>query len=430
MQADVAIVGAGTAGAAAAALCARAGLSTVCVDRRSLSGAGARWINGVPAWSFDEAGIEQPSGEELYGAGHAFHLVSGWGPERIVMTGHDLLEVDMRHLVARLQRMAIDAGARLHGEVTLGAFDGRQLETSAGSIRARWFVDASGLGGARLLGQPRVARGDLCAAAQEVRAVTDLAAARAFFEDNAVRPGDTLCFTGIAGGYSIVNVRLDGDRIGLLTGSIPADGHPSGQQLLDDFVAKHAFIGKRLFGGARAVPLRRPLDVLASDRVALIGDAACQVFSAHGSGIGAGMVAARMLAEALSREGDPHAYAAAWQRRYGGLFAAYDAFRRFSQRLSPADLDRLVTSGLLEEAAASAGLLQRLPALQLGSLRRQLRALARERRLARRLAGVGARMAMAGALYARYPRDPGRVESWSRRAGRLLGPEPDPYEAG
>lgn len=420
MQADVAIVGAGTAGAAAAALCARAGLSVVCLDRRPLSGAGARWINGVPAWSFDAAGIPQPVGEELYGAGHAFHLVSGWGPERVVMTDHDLLEVDMRHLVARLQQMAIDAGAQFQGEVRIGAFDGRELETSAGSVRARWFVDASGLGGARLLDQPTVARRDLCAAAQEVRSVADPAVARAFFEEQGVHPGDTLCFTGVAGGYSIVNLRLDGDRIGLLTGSIPADGHPSGQQLLDDFVAEHSFIGPRLFGGARAVPLRRPLDRLASGNVALLGDAACQVFSAHGSGIGAGMVAARMLADALAGGGDPYAYAAAWQRRYGGLFAAYDVFRRFSQTLGPADLQALMTSGLLDEAAARAGLVQRLPTLELGALGGRLRGLVRERRLARRLAGVLVRMAAAGALYARYPRDPARLERWASRASRLL----------
>ncbi len=426
MQADVAIIGAGTAGAAAAALCAREGLSVVCLDRRPLSDAGARWINGVPAWSFDAAGIAQPSGAELYGSGHAFHLVSGWGPERITMTDHDLLEVDMRHLVARLQRMATDAGARLEGEVRISAFDGEELRTSAGSVRARWFVDASGLAGARLLEQPAVARRDLCAAAQEVRTIADPAAARAFFEQHDVRPGDTLCFTGIAGGYSIVNLRLEGDRIGLLTGSIPADGHPSGQQLLDDFVDNHPFIGRKLFGGARAVPLRRPLDRLASDRVALLGDAGCQVFSAHGSGIGAGMVAARMLADALVQHGDPCAYAVAWQRRFGGLFAAYDVFRRFSQTLEPGDLDRLVTSGLLDESAARAGLVQRLPTLELGGLGRRLRALARERDLARRLAPVGARMAAAGALYARYPRDPARIERWARRASRLLDAAPQP----
>ena len=63
------------------------------------------------------------------------------------------------------------------------------------------------------------------------------------------------------------------------------------------------------FGGQRAIPLGRPHDTLASDRVALVGDAARQVFSAHGSGIGAGMVAARMLVDAIVRGAGPAEYA-------------------------------------------------------------------------------------------------------------------------
>ena len=53
VQVDVAIVGAGTAGAAAAALCAQRGLSVVCLDSKPLDGAGARWLNGVPLSAFD-----------------------------------------------------------------------------------------------------------------------------------------------------------------------------------------------------------------------------------------------------------------------------------------------------------------------------------------------------------------------------------------
>ena len=52
-----------------------------------------------------------------------------------------------------------------------------------------------------------------------------------------------------------------------------------------------------------------------------LGDVAGQVFSAHGSGIGAGLVAARMVGEALAK-GRPYDYAVAWQRRFGGTFAA------------------------------------------------------------------------------------------------------------
>ena len=57
---DVVVVGAGTAGAAAAAFCAERGLKTICVERAPLDRAGAAWVNGVPAWAFSRAGLAQP----------------------------------------------------------------------------------------------------------------------------------------------------------------------------------------------------------------------------------------------------------------------------------------------------------------------------------------------------------------------------------
>jgi len=420
MRADLAIVGAGTAGAALAALAAEAGISVVCLERRRLSEAGARWVNGVPGWAFDEAGIERSSGSELRGAGHTFHLLAGWGPKGLALPDHELLEVDMRMLVERLQARAQSAGARLVGETRVTAIEGRRLHTTAGPVDAHWVVDASGFAGARLLDQPRVSASDLCAAAQEVRTVTDLPAAREFFERHAVRPGETLCFTGVAGGFSVVNVRLDSEGVSILTGSIPGDGHVSGVELLARFVADHPWVGDVIFGGARAIPLRRPLDRLVQGNVALIGDAACQVFSAHGSGIGAGLVAARMLTDVLSTGRPLHAYATEWQRRFGGLFAAYDAFRRFSQRLGPRELERMLDSGLLDVDSALAGLGQRLPRLKPTQVRRALRGVLAERRIAFDLTKTLVRTGAALAHYARYPDEPAALPSWSRRAAWLL----------
>ena len=44
-------------------------------------------------------------------------------------------------------------------------------------------------------------------------------------------------------------------------------------------------LGEAIAGGARAIPLRHALTVIGRGRVAAIGDAACQVHGAHGSGI-------------------------------------------------------------------------------------------------------------------------------------------------
>lgn len=420
MRADLAIVGAGTAGAALASMAAERGLSVLCLERRAANEAGARWVNGVPTWAFDAAGVARPRGEELFGSGHELHLLAGFGPRRLAIRGHDVLEVDMRHLVERLQNDAREHGATILEGVRVTGFDGRALDTSAGRVSARWFVDASGLAGARLLEQPRVGKLDLCAAAQEVRAVTDLAAARAFFDEHEVGAGNTACFTAVAGGFSVINVRLSGDRVGVLTGSIPGAGHPSGRELLDRFVAEQPWIGAPLFGGARAIPLGRPLDVLARGNVALLGDAAGQVFSAHGSGIGAGLIAARMLADVLGEGRDLHQYAVAWHRELGGLFATFEAFRRFSERLSERDLDRMMQSGLLSEQGARAGLEQRLPRPSPGVLASALRGVVTERRLALRLVPALVKGAAAAALYRRYPEDPRALPEWSARVSRLL----------
>jgi flavin-dependent dehydrogenase len=427
-SADVAIVGAGTAGAAAAALCAERGLRTVCVDRAPLAGAGAAWVNGVPAWMFARAGIAEPTGDELRGGGQRVRLHAGWGPRHLVIDGHGVLDVDMRLLVKRLQDLAQQSGAVLAGDTVVHGVDApSSLCTSRGTVAARVIVDASGLAGARLLDQPRVPAEDLCAAAQEVRRITDAAGARAFFAAHGAAPDEGLCFAGIAGGFSVLNLRCEGDEVSLLTGSIPARGHPSGTAILARFVAEQPWIGARVFGGARAIPLRRPFDRLAGagGRIALLGDAGGQVFPAHGSGIGAGLVAARLLADALAGGGDAHAYACAWQRQCGGLLASYDLFRRFSITLTLDDLDRMMALGLMDAALARHALQQTPARLPLAAVPGKLAALARAPRLAARLGGVVARMLVVRALYARYPESAAQLPAWSQRVARVLGESAD-----
>jgi flavin-dependent dehydrogenase len=434
-QYDVAIVGAGTAGAAAAGFLAERGLRVVCVDRNPLDRAGAFWVNGVPANAFERAGLPLPASPEHRGGNDGFHLVAGHGPHRLFINDHGVLEVDMRHLVARLHSRARDLGVTFVPRVGVRGVRHGQLITDKGAFSATWFIDASGLTGARLLDQPTVPPVHICTAAQEVRQVLDMRAARDYFARHDTPVGQVLCFAGIAGGYSILNVRLSGDHVSILTGSIPAAGnpaHPSGKAILHAFATSQPWIGDTLFGGARAIPVRRPRDVLARGPIALLGDAACQVFPAHGSGIGPGLVAARVLADTLAdiaahrrASTDLHAYAVAWQRRHGGLLAAYDLFRRFSQTLTPDDLARMIERGLMDPELARAGMAQLLPRLPVRALPAKLWALARCPRLSARLARIGARMLAVRALYARYPHDPGQLPRWSRAVARLFRDPPD-----
>ena len=369
---DVIVVGAGTAGAATAYHCASHGMSVLCLDRRPLGKAGARWVNGVHADAFDLAGIPRPVAPEKLAEGVDFHLIAGFGPEKVVIRDHELMEVDMRELVARLQTMAADAGAVFADQTSVRHFDGAALRTDEETLHAEYFVDASGLNGAQLLDGEPVESGDICAAAQQVRSVSDRAGARAFCERFGAAPGETICLTGIAGGYSILNVRVDDDHVGILTGSIPASGHRSGRSILNDFVAEHDWVGERLFGGSRAIPLAAPRAELGRGNTAVVGDAANQVFAAHGSGIGAGMIAGRYLADALAEGRGTEGYSTAWHRDFGGLFRAYDIFRRFSEGLDMHRLARLMKAGLMDAEMSRAGLEQRMPRLTPAALTKKV----------------------------------------------------------
>jgi flavin-dependent dehydrogenase len=382
---DVIVIGGGSAGSATARACAVAGLSTLLLEKGRLDDAGAGWVNGVHGRQFDEAGVARPEPPErrairpvtlLDGSSdprpHQFHLVAGHGPERLVFADTGVLEVDMRHLNARLRREAIAAGATLRDQTRVLALVGNVVKVPGGEERARVIVDATGLGGFFRPEKPRPA--DICAAAQGVYRVLDRQAAIAHFEGLGARPGDTVCFTSVAGGYSIVSIRLEeglpdasapdgeaGLELSILTGSLPALGHPSGIALRNGYVADLRWVGPMLFGGQAPIPLhapRRRLAFIHGDyAVVRIGDAAGQVYAAHGSGIGAQLIAARMLAEAIARKGfsGTRDFERRWHRRFFAEFAAADIFRRVSTKLGPKALGFLFKTGLLSKGLVARG---------------------------------------------------------------------------
>lgn len=422
---DVAIVGAGTAGAAAAASLSRRGFDVLCLERGEVETAGAQWVNAVPEACFEQAGFDPPVGDEIRGPSGPIHLIAGWGPHRIIIKDHGVIDLDMRRLVTRLQTLARDRGAIFVGNTTARGCEGERLLTDRGAVKAHFIVDASGLGGARLIGPPKVRGKDICVAAQHVYELGDRAGAERFFEKCGTPLGQTACFGAVEGGFSVINVRVEDDHVSILAGSIPALGHPSGRAMLEGFVAEQSWIGAPIFGGARAIPLRRPFDRIAGGNVAAIGDAAAQVFPAHGSGIGAGMVAARTLADALAEGRGVEGYAVDWQRARGGLFASYDLFRRFSQNLTAGELEELMRRGLMDPDMARCGMAQEHPRPHLASLPNKAIQLKRAPRLAARLGATVAKMMATRALYARYPLDPNDLPRWSRQIAMVFGDPPD-----
>ena len=232
---DVVIIGAGAAGTVATYVAAQAGLSVLCLERRDLNTVGAHWINAIPIWCLEQAGIPLPSGDELKNVATHSTLVAGHSHTAIRFSAAGIVDVDMALFIQRLRRAAVDAGAELRGHVSVRSLseapEDNVVHTSQGDFRARTVVDATGIRGLNLVGAPERTT-HICVAAQQQRVITDPQAAKAFFDAYGVQEGEKLIFTGVEGGYSVVNLCMDGDEVGILTGSIPADGFLPGPALI------------------------------------------------------------------------------------------------------------------------------------------------------------------------------------------------------
>jgi flavin-dependent dehydrogenase len=209
---------------------------------------------------------------------------------------------------------------------------------------------------------------DLCSAAQAVFAVTDRGGAEAYLGRQGAAPGTVVTRLGEAGGYSTMMARVeDGlDTVELLTGVIADGRHGNATGMMNDFRRREPWVGERMWGGASVIPVRAPYRTLAVAGFALIGDAGCQVFPAHGSGVGAGLVAARLLADAVATHGAPgspnvaQAYERAFWKNRGRVHVAYDLLRRGVQRLGTRGVASLMSSPLMRPNTARASLDQRL----------------------------------------------------------------------
>ncbi len=443
---DVLVIGAGSAGAAAAAHLAESGCSVVLADRRPAESAGACWVNAVPGWLFDEAQVARPRSPELERDGHTHvsWLADGHGRICATVDPDPGLHVHMGPLTRRLQQRALDAGATfLQGRVTgVSLVHGRLKDVTLAAngtdttVSPRLAVDASGARATLRRRVPALADAcpapratDMCMAAQYQHRIKDRAAAKAFLDSNRFAPGDNFTRTGVVGGYSIlmVNVSEDLTEVGVLSGSIPADGAPSGQAVVDRFVAETPWVAERISGGWAPIPLGQPYTHLAAPGVALVGNAANHVYALHGSGVGMGLIAARMLAEAATAGDDPgdelalHRYAQGFLSTYGGRLAAADLFRRFSQTLNRDEIADMLHSNIVGGPMLASGLLQTPFDADPQSLLTVARGALRHPLMALRLAPMALRMLRVQSAFEDYPEDPAALGVFDEKLRSIRG---------
>lgn len=449
------VLGAGPAGAGTAWNLAKAGLRTVVLERRALGLAGPSWVNAIPPWMFDRAGIERPRHPELV-KGAAPMLMIGPGNSRVTVPENPTWHIDMRALVRRLQEMAVSAGATLimnfePRRVVLrndrpvaieGVATSNTGITTEESFSAALFVDATGIDGWLRSRVPALAKvaplpcpSDVCMAGEEAHEIVDRRAAKAFFASHGVDLDTAINWMAPFGGFSTLMIFAEDDfrRIFVLAGTIADGQQPSGPTVVEWFIKKHPWIGPKIFGGAARIPLRRPYARFTVPGVALVGNSAGQVFPAHASGVGAALIAAKMLGSAVSGASDPGDEAVLWryqaefQREIGSIHGAYDALRRFFQPLDPGRTDYLLSTGFMGARSSFATLEQRMSPPAIGDAIKLARVVTGDPSWIGPMANVGGRIALLTALGQLYPRHPNvaGLQRWANACGAVLGDRPD-----
>lgn len=450
---DIAVLGAGPAGSASALFLAQAGFRVALIEKRRFAKAGPSWVNGIYLDSFDEVGLAKPAGEEIDLAGFDVLFFSADMQQRLHLNASAFTNVRMRPFADRLHRAAFAAGVTGFEEMHLvetrflgerpaellfvhGAPDEHEAKDRM-AVKAKLFVDATGLHGAlrRQIASIHEIHGehddsDLCTAVQENCHIADVGAAREFLRRHNILPGTMVSILGTAGGYSTMTVHVSPDlkEVGLLAGSIKDNRVLTGAQMLKRFREEHSWVGERIFGGGGTIPLRTPLEMLSAPGVAVVGNAANQVFSTHGSGVVPALQSARLLANAVRGAKDPGdadalwQYTAAFQRTLGAKLAAYNLFRRFSQSLSGEEIGKMFRYGFMTEPMVFAGMKQDLPAPSVGTGLSVLTTVFRDLPFAAKLVRALAAMPLVLLHYRNFPmsRDAAKFAAWVERA-RALG---------
>ena len=310
-------------------------------------------------------------------------------------------------------------------------------------LEAALFVDASGRQGA-LRGTasaltrwcPDVRDEELCSAGDHEFRVSDRDGARRFLARHGAEAGQAVTILGPAGGWSTraVTVAEDLQSAAVLVGCIASGPRRTAPHLQASARADLPWLGDVLSGAFGVIPLRRPFARFTAPGLALVGDAACQVFPAHGSGIGLGLIAGTLLADTVAGADDCGDESVVWdyqyqyQHSYGGTLAAFESLRRMTTELGTSGVRDMIRAGLIDAELTRVGMDQRWHLPSLAAAPAAALRLASVPSVAAKMVPRMVRARTLATIGTKYPAgvDLAALEQWDAKVRRLLGALPQP----
>jgi flavin-dependent dehydrogenase len=447
-DADVIIAGAGPGGLMTALALARKGRKVLVLDRRSQDSVGRSLRVSIEETVFAEAGLDPPEPPEQISAPLSREYISPDGETSLKLDNVPLVSVDLRALLSRMVAEAEDIGVEfifestVTGPLTAGdkiegivgsSADGRLLELSAPLT-----VDATGIAGALRHGLEKsfdmeieIDPSDVINAWQESREI-DRDAVMELVSNDRIRPQTNVCRTGFTSTFSLfsIYVDLDDDRVDINVALPHSSRYKTARQLCSEYVESHAWIRELISAGGGVIPVRRPLSSFVANGMACVGDAACQTFPMHGSGVGNSLAAGAILARAADRAletGDTsrHAlwsYNVEYMQERGAAQANADLLRHFVLTMDQDELSVMFDTGIISEDGIL-GSLEGLPLkLPLSSIASSLPGIIIKPRLAARLALLGRDINKMLRLYSEYPdrHNPETFKEWQSETEEIF----------
>jgi hypothetical protein len=200
----------------------------------------------------------------------------------------------------------------------------------------------------------------------------------------------------------------------------------------EDFLAEKGYYGKFLYGSKADIRIRHSLPRLVADGFMVIGEAACMVIPAHGSGgasaMWAGHLASHVAALALQK-GDVSTtalwpYARQYQAQRGAILATYSVMRFFIDLADPEEMKKMLDDGFVQGEDYYNSAIPQVASISPGTIPSRLKGIAKNPKIIGLLSKTFSTIARVQALYENYPSryDPDTFREWREKERELFKP--------